>query len=630
MAAPEILVYYNGSLIKAVKTVSYSTNMDYKNDLAVNYYYSIRLNGEIFPDSYGTNGQDTNMTHLMDSVNSIKNIFNDNGGSLDVYYDTDLIFYAVDGKIKNLSFSESNNNWSKSIPFSVDIDFNHLHMGENLYGNLDQTVLSGGDDPAVADNFSSPNAIDIEKHKIKEYSENFSIDMNENDVFNQTNLYAYNNNNVLINTTKLSNSFFTINYTLSAKGKHDITYVEDNGTILTTLPAWEHAKRFVHKKLYLQTALMFNYFLGRSEFGSSLSNLHSPGGDTGPTFNFTDPIGGTSAYGIFNETITFDVSESDGTFSAQYSAIVKQHCPNAESNIGCSNYTIHTVNKSISRSFVANEQTNSENQEITVTVNGEIKGLVPGHSSESFSLAPLQIADPYNYPGTFLIRNDTIYDKNDYANQLLLSIFDPITYDFTLNFKQALGITPQLLAVNNNTIIRPSKMNLTRNFLQGTINYTAEYNNKYNCSTSHFDIQINADMPVPVVAEFVIPNNNVEKNNGTVCASGFSVIQKLGTQTAKKINVSINGNLGFDLGKCCLGATFNTGGGCDESLDLLGLNYFKTQDFIIPSGVVIPPIGPNYVLTNKQKTTSFPKGDFSISLEYICADVCAIDYFENR
>jgi hypothetical protein len=623
-------IYYNTQLIKAVKTVSYTTNMDYQNDLAVNYYYTVQLNGEIFPESQGSDGIQTTMIHLMDSVNKIKNAFNDNGGSLNVYYNNSMILYAVDAKVKSINFSENANNWSKSIPFTIELDFNHLHMGEDLENTLDNSRLNGGDDLALADNFASPFIVDIENHKIKEFSENFSIDMNDGDAFAQNNLYTYNVSNNLVNTSKITNSFFMINYTLSAKGKHDVSYVDDNGISYTTLPAWESAKRFVHKRLYLQTALMFNNFLGRNEFGSDLSLLHIPGGDSGPTFNLTDTIGGIISYGLFNETVSFDVSESDGTFSVQYNAMVKQHCPNTENNIGCSDNTIHTVNKSISRSFSANEETNSENQDITITINGEIKGLVPGRSVETISLAPLQLNNPYTSPGTFLIRSNTIYDKNDYANDLLLTIFNPVSYDFTTNFKTALGITPQLLAINNATNIKPSKMNLTRNFLQGTINYTAEYNNKYNCSTSHFEVQVNAEMPVPVVAEFVIPNNNVERQNGTVCASGYNVIQKLGTQTAKKISVNINGNLGFDLGKCCLGNTFNTGGGCDESLDLLNLNYFSIQNFVIPSGVVIPTIGSNYVLINKQKTTSFPKGDFSISLEYVCADVCSLDYFENK
>lgn len=624
MSQPLVSVYYNGNLVKPVQSISYSTNMDYKNDLAVNYYYTVKLNGSIIPPPTGTSYTLTNLTNSMADV---KGVFSSNGGTLKVYSDDKLVFYAVDSKVKGVNFLESSNNWSKYIPFEVEIDFNHLHMGEDLEDTLDEITLNGGDDLALADNFQSSNVVDIENYKIKEFTENFTMDINDNDIFNQVTLL----NAVGVTSSKITNSFFSISYNLSAKGKHDIYYSDNNKV---TLPAWEHAKRYVHRRLVNQLNSMFNTFLSMDNSGP-LSDIHSYNNDG--AINLRDPLGGLPAFGLFNETITFDVSEAEGTFSVQYNAIVKQLCPTYEINIGCSSNTIHTVSTQISRSFTANEETNLENQEITVTVNGEIRGLVPGGGGLR-SYGPLVIADPDGpYRGTFLLRQNTFFDKNDYADQLLIGttgvigIFDPIAYDLTEPYKAALGITPDLLGVNYNTLLRPSKMNLTRNYLQGTINYTAEYNNKYNCSTSHFEVQLSVEMPTPVIAEFVIPNNNVERvDNDSVCASGYSVIQKLGTQTAKKISVNINGNLGFDLGKCCLGSQRLEFGSCDDSLDLLSLNYFDTQDFILPSGVVIPIIGSGYVLTNKQKSTTFPKGDFSITLDYICADVCEINYFEKK
>ena len=622
MSETLISVYYNGLLVKPINTISYTTNNDYKNDLISNYSYTVTLKGYCIPSTSDTT---SSSMALMNNINIIKGIFSSNGGTLRIVSydgnDAKLIFYAVDSKIKNLQFEESPNNWAKYVPFTVDIDFNHLHMGSDLENSLDSNALLGGDDLDLADNLQSANILNLENHKIKEFTENFSLDINESDIFNQVNLI----NALGVTSSKITNNFFTVNYNLSATGKHDVYYntgLEEK----VTLPAWEHAKRYVHRRLINQINSMFGSFLSTGLSGP-LSQIHAYGNNS--SIDLIDPLGGAPAFGIFDETISFDVSESDGSFSVQYNAIVKQNCPIFENNIGCLNATIHTVEKNISRTFSANEETNLENQDIVVTVNGEIKGLLPGRGSNS--LGPLIIANPDGpYRGTFLLRQNTFYDKNDYAEQLLLRIFDPISYDLTENFKLALGITPDLLAVNPYTILKPTKMNLTRNYLQGIINYTAEYNNKYNCSTSHFDIQLSVEMPVPVIAEFVIPNNNVERQDGSVCASGYTVIQKMGTQTSKKVNVEINGNTGFDLGKCCLGSNFTFGGVCDgESLDLLDLNYFSAQDFVIPSGVIIPIIGDNYVLISKQKKTSFPKGDFSISLQYVCADVCEVKYFEK-
>lgn len=624
-----VQIYYNSFLIQPIQSISYTTNMDYKNDLTINYSYTFTINGTILLDE---NSENTSFNALANKIADIKEKFSSNGAKLQIYAgpenDAKLILYAVDSKIKSLNFSESPNNWTKYIPYTVEIDFNHLHMGTDLENDLNNNVLNGGDDQSLADNFHSPSILNIENFKVKDFDENFSLDINDAEIFNQITLV-----NAIGNlSSKITNSYFTINYTLSATGKHDIYYIDDQKV---TLPAWEHAKRYVHRRLIYQIDSMFNSFLSMNA-NSQLSTIHSYGLNNG-TINLTDPLGGIPSFGLFNETLNFDVSESDGKFSVQYSAMVKQLCPANEYNIGCSNNALHTVTKQINRTFSANEETNLENQDITLTVNGEIKGLVPGRGSDT--LAPFVVVDPDGpYKGTFLLKQNTPYDKNDFADRLLVGdrllgtrgIFDPIAYDLTEEFKLALGITPEVLAVNSNTLLKPSKMNLTRNYLQGTINYTAEYNNKYNCSTSHFDIQLSVEMPVPIIAEFVIPNNNVLDENNNVCANGYSVIQKLGTQTAKKINVSINGNLGFDLGKCCLGTQNLEGGDCDRNVDLLALNYFSIQDFVLPPGVVIPTLGPNYVLTNKQKSTTFPKGDFSISLEYICADVCDIKYFDKK
>jgi len=615
-----LILYYGNQLVNTIESVSYSTNMDYAGDLVTNYYYTVTLAGYCIANPADDNSFTS--ASLMNKMLAIKNIFNNNGSSLKIYNanNNQLILLANDGKIKNINFEESSNNWTKYIPFSVEIDFNHLHMGDDLANTLSSQILQGADDPNLADNFYSPKILNIENHKIKTFSENFTMDINDSDIFNQINL----TNDLGITISRITNNYFSISYNLSATGKHDITNI---GGVKTTLPAWENAKRYVHRRLVYQINSMFSAFLSVNT-SSSLNNIHGYTSGAG-SIDLTDPLGGAPAFGIYNETMNFDVSESEGKFSVQYNAIVKHHCPTIQSNVGCYNPTIHTVNKSINRSFRANEETNMENQEITITVDGEIRGLVPGRGVNSS--APFIIADPDGaYKGTFLIKQNTLYDKNDYANQLLLSIFNPITYDFTDAFKIALGITPSVLAVNPYTILKPSRMNLTRNFLQGTINYAAEYNNKFNCATNHFEVNLTVDMPVPVVAEFVIPNNNIQREDGTVCASGYSVVQKLGTYTAKKISVSINGNEGFDYGKCCLGSSLDTSGPCDGGdIDLLALNYFSAQDFLIPSGVIIPIIGNNYVLTNKQRKTTFPKGNFSISLEYICADVCEDHYFQK-
>ena len=629
-------VYYDGKLVNTITNISYRNNMQYSNDTVVGYNYTVTLQGICaLPETDQSSSND-----LAIEMKAIKEIFSSNGSRLIVQNGSNVVLYALSSKVSSLNFNPSSDQWVKTIPFNVVIDFEHLHLGDNLQNTLNQNDIAGYDEFGLAAGFDSPYMVNLENYKIKEFEESFNMDIS--DEATQTLTLAmptYGNDYSTIagiSQNYLTNTYFTITYTLSATGKHSVRYDNtfDTNTNKMTLPAWEHAKRWVHTRLSEQISSMFFSFMSPSV--GTLNNNHSKVLADG-IFYMQDPLGGAPSFGLFNENYVIDVSESDGTYSVQYSAIVKQKCPLNEYHLGCSNNTIHEIKKSISKTFVANEETNLENQEIVVTIDGNIRGLVPSIAGSEVS--PFFIDNPNdgNYRGTFLVRQNTIFDKNDYADQLLVGnaafgiapIFDPFYYDFTEPFKLALGLTPEIFGVNPNVILRPNRMNLTRNFLEGTITYSAEYNNKYNCLESHFDTSISVEMPVPVIAEFTIPNNNVENTNDEVCWSGYNVIQQLGTVTAKKITVNINGNPGFDFGKCCIG-TYDPIYGCQGNLDIYELSYFSLGDFIIPSGVNIPIIGDNYVLTNKQKTTNFPKGDFNITLEYICADVCEIEYFDDK
>lgn len=602
-----VSVYYNGNLVKPIVNINHSNNIVYNNDTTIGYSYNVTLRGVCtLPETENADYGD-----LASSIKYIKEVFSSNGAKLTVVHNNKLILFAVDSKIQSLSFEESGDNWSRTVPYTVVIEFNHLHMGDDLANDPNYSLLiQGYDDPSLIDYMHTPFMVDVESHKIKSFDESFNMDISDENIHTLTLIkpLAVHDYTTIpgISQNYITNTFFNINYTLSAVGKHHVKY--DNSENKLTLPAWEHAKRWVHRRLAQQITGMFSTFMNGS-------------------FYMQNPLGGEPSFGLFNENYVIDVSESDGKYSIQYSATVKQRCPSTEFTLGCSDNAIHEISKSISRQIVANEETNLENQEITITIDGSIRGLLPS----KIGISPIFIDNPEDgfNRGSFLVRQNTIYDRNDYADQLLSSIFDPFWYDFTEPFKRALGITPDVFAVNQDVILRPSKMNLTRNFLEGTINYNAEYNNKYNCLESHYEVTLSVEMPVPVIAEFTIPNNNVEDTNDEVCASGYSVIQKLGTQTAKKITVNINGNPGFDLGKCCLGS-YNPIYGCQGNLDIYDLSYFSLGDFVIPSGVVIPIIGNDYVLTNKQKKTNFPKGDFNITLEYICADVCEVEYFDDK
>lgn len=602
MADPIVTMSYNGFSLSPAPTFSYSTSLVYNNDLVIGYTYKITLNGYCIPK--GDNTQISSIANVFNEILEIKNIFSSNGGVLSVWSDNKPLVYATDIRVLSVNFNESSNHWSKFAPYTVELECNHLHLGGDL--TADQAaIIAGNDDPDLADNLHSPYIVDIEKHKLKAFSENCNINIDDN-IYNQLAVYVdYNPTSGGAYTTFISNNYYSVTLTISATGKHDVVI---SGNEKRTLPAFEHAKRFVHRRLMTQIARMSTSFADFMRHGnfSTLDQLHNNSGSSlisSPGFN------------LYNETLNFTVSESDGTFEATYSAIVKQNCPTVGAPYGCSNNTLHTITKTVTKTFVANEETNQYNQEISISVNGEITGLVPGYNLGDGFNSPL-ILDGNFSTGSFLILNPAVtrMDKQSQAIALFNSIFNYNKFDLIPNFKTALGITHQNLNINSATEIKPSKMNLTRNFLAGTISYSAEYNNTFNCPTNHFSVDISIEEPVPILAEFVIPNNNENE----LSPSGYPIIQNLGTETAKKINVTINGNVGEDFNKCCLGQA--------NDWNLLNFNAFSLGPFSLPSGLILPVISPDYVLTSKTKKITYPEGNFTISLAYTCATTCDIGY----
>ena len=67
---------------------------------------------------------------------------------------------------------------------------------------------------------------------------------------------------------------------------------------------------------------------------------------------------------IYNETITCESSESEGSFSATYNAIIKRKNSGTESSV------LHTFSRT------ANTTDDGQNRNVSITVNGNIQGLI--------------------------------------------------------------------------------------------------------------------------------------------------------------------------------------------------------------------------------------------------------------
>ena len=639
MDNPILQMYYNNYAINPNPTISYNTEIIYKNDVAIAYKYNISLKGYIMANDYPGG--------ISQGITYINNIFSSNHGLLqiDSYYQSgefNTVLLANNILVKGLKFNETENNWSKYAEYTVELESMNLIVGVSVESYIEM-MKAGVLNVGHLSNLVSPFMVDGTSYTLKDCSEQFTLQTGESQL-NRTNVvekrFEYGipaENTPLSIVTTVGGEYFTISYSVNAIGKQ---MAANYGSGAQILPAWEHAKRWVHAKLRQQMGRLFNNYLSmngnvpREFIGSNsgdgmfsaIKDLHSQGVAVFPSF------------GLYNEHVSFEVSESEGSFSATYNAIIKKHCP-FESNQGslspytlyCNDNVNHTISKSVTQTYEANEQISLAIRNTQITINGTIEGLVPGGILDPKSRIHIN-----NLPtGSFLCYNNKNqypelnrgggFDKSYFANIAFDAIFDYNKYDLQDDFKDLIGVTAYALAVNPEATLLPSNMSITRNLLEGTVNYTATYETKFNCDVNNFEIKVSTNESIPLVAEFTIPNNNVKDLNGVLCdtGKGYSAIQLLGTWSPKTIDISISASVGNDFNKCCLGTSNN--------YNLMDYKFFTLESYIIPSGMNIPYIGPQYALTKKSKSVTYPEGDMSISLSYTCSDFCEIDtYFKEQ
>jgi hypothetical protein len=303
---------------------------------------------------------------------------------------------------------------------------------------------------------------------------------------------------------------------------------------------------------------------------------------------------GLGGFDIFNEVVNCDVSESEGSFSVSYSAIVKRNTYNNYSSVN----TKHKISKSY-------KTTNNNGVLITnISIEGNIEGLIPGgliNSPDSISL-----------PSTgkfFLAPNSgkpNLYgNKYDHAKELLDKLYSDEDYnegtgqngkrDLKQNFKELLGVTYETLnssAPENDEIVdgpHPTSFNLTHDYINGTINYSLEYSSNATCGRKHREISIQNTSSVPVYAQFDIPNG------GSV-----PIFQPLNTRTASNVTVTITG---IDLSEDVQPTNFNIH------------NEFNVTYENFPVDIPLPG---TFILTASQTTKNPLDGSFTATKTFIC------------
>ena len=186
---------------------------------------------------------------------------------------------------------------------------------------------------------------------------------------------------------------------------------------------------------------------------------------------------------------------------------------------------------------------------------------------------------------------DKLYEDNDYNGGTGQSG----KRDLKQNFKQLLGVTYEDLnssAPESDEIPdgpHPISFNLTRDYINGTINYSLEYSSNATCGRKHREISIQTTSSTPVYAQFDIPNG------GSV-----PIFQPLNTRTVSSVTATITG---IDLSEEGQPTNFNIH------------NEFKVE---YEEPIVDIPLPGTFILTASQVTKNPIDGSFTATKTFIC------------
>jgi hypothetical protein len=603
---PEIAIYYGpiqaeNRLIPAPE-INISVQYSYSNDTIIGYFYVVNITGGITALDLRDIPYDTEYTDqstystgaVTDAIYKLRQILSQNGNILHIVnaVDNSIIMKARGGILRSFNISESPNNWVHFANYTASIEFNTIDFTDkvedcdNLF--LDPDTYAKG----------TKGIVDIDKYKIKEFNDSWSFTFEDPDMysrFNETEAQP----KTFIN---IDNSGFRIEYNISATGKHNFVYTDEETGESQLLPAWEQAKNFVQERLYYQVTNLINGVL-KNTYSSGCSSTDGLRQIHDPTTSEQGLLSdlGDSGYKIYNETITCNSSESEGSFSATYTATVKSN-RFLSGNAFSSASTRHKITKSVNRTR------NGASNNISISINGNIEGLIEGGLIRS----PQPIRLPAQ--GAFLISNTISTNKYTQAKNLLNQIF--ITYnngigaagkrDLVPQFKQLLSITMADLGIPNvnpddivNDPPHPTSLNLTHDFNNGTINYTLEYNSSSTLGRKYREISVQTSDASKVIATFNIPNSN-----------SCPLIQDLGTFTAKTITLTIQGVDLSDSGH--------------PNLDFFDLGSYILQQQSCNISQYIPvtlPIVTSDMIKTFQTYNANPiDGSYTITINYICGN----------
>lgn len=557
--------------ISPAPKININTEYSYSNDVLIGYTYKIAINGFAMLK----NDQDSyrGFPRVLSAINNIQTILSKNGGDLNIFDGTGKrIIKAKGGTLRSLSFDNGDNNWVALAPFSAEIEFNELEI---LNENFDCNNIY------IDSKSHSSNLVDISKYKIKEFTDSWNLSLDDES-------YNFFDKSDSGGSLGVNNSVFQLTYSVSAVGKNYYQYPDLNGQLL---PPWVHAKNFSQNRLANRVKSVVNslkYSGSTCSPSESLSSLHSEGNGIYQQIR--------ANHNIFNETVSCSASESDGSFSLEYSCILKS---NNISDFSSSN-TLHTINKTVNKTL------EGKRNNININIEGNIQGLCPGGLFQGDGNFSIPDSGSLISPKSTGIRITS-------AQSLLNNLLNTDKKDLNDSLKTSLNITKEELEIEDNACnpIKPSSFSLTTNFMDGSITYSFAYDST-RCKSEDglTNVRINIEEPVSVLSELIVPN-------------GDYVVQDIGTTTARRVTLTASV---LNRRVCCGQSDSDSDSDNDNGAKIIEqLIYFQGTDMeTIFAGVIKFPDKEIYTITSKEYTYNFNEGSYNLTLAYICNLWCDI------
>lgn len=566
----------------------------YSNESIIGYTYNVTLTG------YASSRQDRDglyaphINYVVGSIARIQDLFNKvgNGGKLVVNKpgssgnspeDGVKLMEFTGGRIKNINFPPSENRWINYSEYTIELEFNEANFFGCNYThtkNCGSTMYDGESSTGQAVDTIQNKLVDLGSespggYKIKSFNDQWNVNL-------QDEIYDW---ALVDNSLEVNNKRYTIEYNVSAVGQH---YWDGSGKLF---PAWKQAKAFCQDRLVKQinalyTNMAMHYSGPEDEFCGSTEELDKIHSRTPPSIHTT--IGPMN---IFDEKITFNLSESDGSFNISYSALIKK----AKETCITSADTTHNISITRGGSHTCGQNRMAK----TVTLSGTIQGLVR-FSNQGSIIWPN--AEGFRIPDTpgeivFLPSKSDVKYRWSKAKALLDRFLSEC--DGKIVCGDLCSIVLKCMTPPDNdeckeicapSCPRPSNFSITHNYNAGTIDYNVEYNYDTNDKNSRrCNVTISTEEPVPLTAEFTIPGRGI-------------YYQPLGGCTPRKWTINAEGVI--------------------ESYDDVDCNSIPSLMSVcggLPTGCgeFIPP-GNGYLLLSKQKTFNPLDGSFSYNATYVC------------